>query len=231
MCGRFVVPDVAAVERAWQIDHQDWRQADTPLFNVAPTACVPILRQLSDGLRALDGARWGLVPAWWKKDAAPTHTFNARSEEAAQKPMWRHAMRHARCLLPARGWYEWSAREQARGAAGKMVKQPWFIHAADSPLLAFAGLWSVWERSKAGPLLSCTILTRAATGNIASIHDRMPVVLEIDQQSDWLNPTSTADRVQELMTHPRTRFDARRVSPRVNNVRNNDPELLAEFAT
>lgn len=226
MCGRFVAPDVAAVERFWQIDRQNWHESATPRFNVAPTTCVPMLRVDSESARVLDGARWGLIPPWWKKDEAPTHSFNARSEEAAQKPMWRHAMRHARCLLPARGWYEWSASEQVRGASGRMVKQPWFIHAQDAPVLAFAGLWSLWEHGGDHAVLSCAILTRVASSEVASIHDRMPVVLEPEQHASWLNPTSSPEAVGALMAQSRTSFEAKRVSTRVNNVRNNDADLL-----
>lgn len=229
MCGRFVAPDIAAVERFWQIDRQNWHELDTPRFNVAPTSCVPMLRLDRDGARVLDGARWGLVPTWWKKDTAPTHSFNARSEEAAQKPMWRQPMKHARCLMPAQGWYEWSSTQQVPGASGRMVKQAWFINQADSPVLAFAGLWSLRERTEGSPLLSCAVLTRAATGHIASIHDRMPVVLAPEQHAAWLDPNTAMDRVDELMAHSRTRFDTRRVSPRVNNVRNNDAALLSDY--
>lgn len=226
MCGRFVAPDVAAVERFWQIDRQNWHESDTPRFNVAPTSCVPMLREDSDGARVLDGARWGLIPTWWKKEAAPTHTFNARSEEAPDKPMWRQAIRHKRCLLPAQGWYEWNAGEKVRGASGRMVNQPWYIHATDAPLLAFAGLWSLWQRGENDPLLSCSILTRAASGDLASIHDRMPVVLDPEQHASWLDAAASTDAVTTLMAQSRTRFATDRVSTRVNNVRNNDAELL-----
>lgn len=230
MCGRYVAPDAAAVERFWHLHHQNWHETDTPLFNVAPTACVPILRRSADGSLTLDGARWGLVPAWWKKDAAPSHTFNARSEEAAQKPMWRHALQGARCLLPARGWYEWDAEEKVRVESGRLLKQPWFITSDDSEILAFAGLWSVLEREGRDPLLSCAILTRAAEGDIARIHNRMPVVLAPEQHADWLHPRAGPDRIDTLMHQSHTHFRARRVSPRVNNVRNNDPGLLADIA-
>ncbi len=76
-------------------------------FNVAPTTTVPLMIQAEDGTLTLYGARWGLVPFWWKQPEPPALTFNARSEEAAAKPMWRHAYRNTRCLMPAEGWYEW----------------------------------------------------------------------------------------------------------------------------
>ena len=87
MCGRYVSPDQSAIERAWKID----RTSGHPFprrFNVQPTTEVPVLRRDGAAL-VLQAARWGLVPHWWKKDAPPTHTINARLEEAAGKPMWR----------------------------------------------------------------------------------------------------------------------------------------------
>ncbi len=73
---------------------------------MAPTTRVPMVFRADDTLLELNAARWGLIPHWWKKDAPPSLTFNARSEEAAEKPTWRHSMRKSRCLMPARGWYE-----------------------------------------------------------------------------------------------------------------------------
>ena len=76
-----------------------------------------------DGAVELQSARWGLVPAWRNKDAPPAMTFNARAEEAAQKPTWRDSLKSARGLMPARGWYEWRRNERTLDAAGREVPQ------------------------------------------------------------------------------------------------------------
>src|SRR4051812_30867761 len=99
MCGRYVSPDQAAIERQWRIV----RAGVLPFpirFNVAPTAVVPILFNAEEGLE-LAAARWGFVPQWWSQPKPPRFSHNARIEEAAGKPMWRDAMREARCLVPA----------------------------------------------------------------------------------------------------------------------------------
>ena len=104
MCGRFAIPSEAAVSKILIIDRWNWHWAE-PRYNVAPTTNVPIVVKADDALVELNGARWGLIPHWWKKDAPPSLTFNARSEEAAVKPTWRHSIRKLRCLMPVRGWY------------------------------------------------------------------------------------------------------------------------------
>ena len=101
MCGRYVSPDQAAIERAWHIG----RHNSNPFverYNVLPTTSVPVLR-FHDGALELTSARWGFIPFWWKQAKPPQSTINARSEEAAGRPMWRHAFARSRCLLPALG--------------------------------------------------------------------------------------------------------------------------------
>ena len=157
MCGRYVSPGQASIERAWQIRRSSGLDF-VRRFNVQPTTAVPLLR-LADGELVLAAARWGLIPHWWKRDKPPGFAINARLEEAAGKPMWRDPMRHARCLLPAEGWYEWQAL-----AGGK---QPHHIAREDRKPFCFAGLMSVCNDR-----LSCAILTKAAEGPLASVMNR-----------------------------------------------------------
>ena len=135
MCGRYVSPDEAAIERFWKLSQAQIRDPLNQRFNVSPTALVPILRLDDAGSLELVAARWGLIPFWWKAAKPPRLTFNARSEEAAVKPMWRHPAAKARCLMPARGWYEWKEVERIDPSIGevKKAKQPYFIHRQDGP--------------------------------------------------------------------------------------------------
>jgi putative SOS response-associated peptidase YedK len=72
---------------------------------------------------------WGLIPVWWKEEKLPFHTINARSEEAATKPMWRNPLRSARCLMPAQGWYEWQKIERVDPESGEVKgSKPHFIY-------------------------------------------------------------------------------------------------------
>ena len=211
MCGRYVSPEQAAIERAWRIHRSSG--LDFPRrFNVQPTTDVPLLF-LDSGELVLVAARWGLIPHWWKQERPPTFTINARLEEAAGKPMWRDPMRHARCLLPAEGWYEW--QEVAGG------KQPHYIRRTDGKLFCFAGLMSLWKDR-----LSCAILTRPAAGPLAGVFERMPVVLPDEAHSGWLDPA-----LKDASAYARERALSREfthyaVSKRVNSARHEGADLI-----
>ena len=230
MCGRYVSPERAAIERAWRIA----RITGRPLarrFNVAPTDPVPLLA-LEQGVLTLGRARWGLIPHWWKETKPPKLSFNARLEEAPAKPMWRDPMRFGRCLIPAEGWYEWRVIEQTDPQTGEIVqaKQPHYIRRQDGLLFCFAGLMS--RRSVPGseePQVTCALLTNAAAGPLAAVHDRMPVVLSDEAHDAWLDralkdPAKVAELARnsqrpEAFTH----FPVRKL---VNSTRNDGSELI-----
>lgn len=212
MCGRYVTPDEAALERFWTLDRRHWN----PLrgsFNAAPTSIVPIVRRAADGASDLLPARWGLVPHWWSKAKLPTLTFNARSEEVADKPMWRDSYRRMRCLMPARGWYEWQARAPAPGAGKRRSpKQPYYVYSDASPVIAFAGLMAVWRTPDDQRLVSCAVLTRPAAPGLAHIHERMPVVLAPEAYAPWLAPETSVEELNRLVSEAREDFASRAVS-------------------
>lgn len=228
MCGRYVSPEEPAIERLYQID----RRSPSPFarrFNVAPASAVAMIHRAEDGASELCAARWGLIPHWWKQPAKPSLTFNARSEEAASKPMWRHAFRHHRCLVPAAGWYEWQAVETLDPATGEVrkSKQPHFIYCPQDSTIAFAGLASRWTAPSGESVLSCAVLTRAAAPGIAMVHDRMPVVLRPERFEQWIDPSQTdAGAVEELIAQARSDFGHHAVSAMVNNARNDSPQLI-----
>ncbi len=143
--------------------------------------------------------RWGLVPSWSKNATGGARMINARFETVADKPAFRKAFRSRRCLLPAAGYYEWYDTG-ATGPRGKPVKQPYFIHRADSELLVMAGLYEFWrdparsQEADGGWLATCTIITTEATDAVGHLHDRMPMVVSADRWDAWLDPRATDAR-------------------------------------
>jgi len=226
MCGRYLTPNEQALERVFHVGRHNW-QGMVERFNVAPTSKVPVILA-SDGELIGETARWGLIPSWWKKDSLPTLSFNARSEEAAEKPMWRQSLRTQRCLMPALGWYEWNEHESVPTTRGRSCHQPYYFSNPDAPVLAIAGLWSLWRSPSGTDVLSCALLTREVTGapELAAIHHRMPVLLHAADQAAWLAADTTPGDVQELIAGSRKDFVARRVSTRVTSVRNEAPDLI-----
>lgn len=225
MCGRYAsarsVDVLAGHFAAELVDEVDV----PPNFNVAPTDPVLVVVRRGDG-RALAVMRWGLVPPWAPDPSVGAKMINARVESLSERPAYRSALAQRRCLLPADGYFEWYA--VTPGAP----KQPHFIYLPGGEPMAFAGLWERWHGGPAGPLYSCTILTTAAAGPVARLHDRMPVVLPRSTWSSWLDTdrvdaaaaleTAAAVGVPELLAHP--------VSTRVNDVRNDGPDLVAEVS-
>lgn len=229
MCGRFATPSGAAMQTVWRIEDVDW-DAWVAHYNVAPTQTVPILVHSREGVLRLFPARWGLTPSWWKQPAPPSLTFNARSEEAAEKPTWRGSLRSMRCLMPAMGWYEWNEHEQTRSTSGRKVNQPYYFHSTGDPVIAIAGLWSIWNSPLGDEVMSCALMTKEAAPSISDIHHRMPVILAPDQFDAWLSPETSPEDVQSLIQGSRREFVGHRVSTRVNTTRYDDAELVAKIS-
>ena len=164
----------------------------------------------------LSVGRWGLVPHWAKSATGAARMINARAETVATSRAYAVPFARRRCLVPADGWYEW-----VRRAGGG--KQPYFMTPRDGSVLALAGIWSRWETS-----LTFSVLTTAAVGELAEVHDRMPLLLPADRWADWLAP---ADDPAALLVTPTPQWlaglEIRPVGPAVGNVRNNGPDLVA----
>ena len=158
--------------------------------------------------------RWGLIPAWWSQPTPPTSCINARSEDAATKPMWRDAVRRSRCLVPSLGWYEWHT-----GPDGKV---PWFLHEPGLAGLCFAGLWSAWKNPQGEMQLSFAILTRAASPRWRPCISRMPVVLPSSSWDDWLSkwPGPARRAACDASVGAEGNFEYHAVSRYVNSPRN-----------
>ncbi len=215
MCGRYRLSRRKQVVEEYldSVGDEDW----IPRYNVAPTQPVPIIRQNpKEPRRELSLVRWGIIP-WWAKDSSGAATMiNARSETAATKPAFRDALKLRRCLIPADGFYEW----QRTGKA----KQPYCFEVNEGRLFAFAGVWETWKDPNQNAVESCSILTTTPNAVTATVHDRMPVILDPDDYDLWLDPgMKNTDAVSEMLKP----FDAclmrsYPVSNRVNHTANDD---------
>lgn len=196
-------------------------------YNIAPSTDIPIIAQHPEtgGLRLLN-ARWGFIPHWWKETKPPkASTINARSEEAADKPLWRAAFSRRRCLIPFTHWYEWKKQEEG--------KQAYALHTADKKVSMFAGLYSRWTPPGSDASIhTVTILTRKAAKTVHEIHDRMPVVLNPAGWRAWLDTelTDKTDVADLLEPYAVMEVTAYPVSNRINSPRNQESDLLQPLA-
>jgi len=223
VCGRYTLaaPNPAEVRGRFPIGEAiEVRQR----FNVAPGDEVLAVTTDRDGNPRGELLRWGLVPSWAKQPDTGLKMINARVETVAERPAFKRAFERYRCLIIADGFYEW--RRQPAGP-----KQAFHITRADSRLFAFAGLWSIWYGENDQKLRTCTILTTAASSAIAPLHDRMPVILDRDAESVWLEHRQPAARLHELLGGLNSSATALRpVGPAVNDARYDGPECLTPAA-
>ena len=216
MCGRFAFYSpseaVAALFQAGgSIDL-------APRYNIAPTQYVAAIRksEVEGEERELVTLRWGLVPFWAKDPSIGNRMINARAETVAEKPSYRHAFKHRRCLVLADGFYEW--RKEAGG------KTPYFISLASGEPFALAGLWENWTDKASGESLQTTaLITTGANAFMAPLHHRMPVILEAATASSWLAGANDLLDDVAAITPP---LQAWPVDRRVNNARNEGEDLI-----
>jgi len=219
MCGRFAItlPDDAMVQLFGATPANDL--PPVPRYNVCPTQPVAALISRA-GSRHYGPMRWGFIPRWYKHPTDGPLLFNARSETLARKPAFSDAARHRRCLIPATGFYEWTKEGEAR--------LPWFIRRTDGAPMVFAGVWQAWTGPEGARVATCAVVTCAATGAIADLHDRVPVILEPGDWALWLGEKGhgAATLMQAL---PEGRLQAHRVSPAVNSNRAEGAGLIEPF--
>jgi putative SOS response-associated peptidase YedK len=245
MCGRFAMDDKTndLIEQ-FVLDGNDFRDW-VPSFSISPTDVIPIIRErrhssTGEVTRSVEAAVWDFHPAFVKESKRPQ--FNARIETVATSGMWKGALASGRCIVPMRGYYEWTERDVA---GGKPVKIPYFIH-GDAPMMAAAGLATARKvPSESGELeweVSTVIITREARDASGEVHERMPAFLTPDQYDRWLDAEKITDdaRRDELLamldgvsTEVASTITTYEVDRRVNNSRTVDPAdaTLIEPAT
>jgi putative SOS response-associated peptidase YedK len=215
MCGRFAFYSPSEATAA--LFGASGQIAIAPRYNIAPTQDVAAIRAADNGSRELTLLRWGLIPFWAKDPAIGNRMINARAETVAEKPAFRAAYRRRRCLVLADGFYEW--RKEPSG------KTPYFISQADGRAFAFAGLWERWQKSDEDQSIeSTTIITTAANTFMASLHHRMPVIVQPEMADRWLSGSDEA-LTSALASAPR--LQAWPVSRAVNNPRHDGDSLIA----
>src|SRR5262245_25857205 len=218
MCGRAKLPtDVSELKLDLKIN---WDKLGDyqPRWNATPTAELPVVTA-AHGERILTAMRWGLIPSWARDAKISRATFNARAEGLATTPAFRNAWKAGRrCLVVADGYYEWR----------KADKQPFAVALGNRSLMTFAGLWDSWRAPDGSTIKSFTVITTRANALVATIHDRMPVILPSDCWPAWLDEVaaSEAELKKMLKPYPSERMTMWPVDKRIGNVRNDSPDLF-----
>jgi len=202
MCGRFTITITAGLGERFGVSSAD--RGIKPRYNVAPSQEIPLIRD--DRGRRLMFREWGLSVPWQSG-----RLINARAESLRERPVFRRLARDGRCLVPADGFFEWNRRGG--------VSVPYYFRLAGGDLFAFAGI---------ADDTACLIVTTPANPDMAPVHDRMPAILRRNDEDRWLSADPLEqDDVREICAPlPADALVRRRVSPRVNDPRWDDPSLL-----
>jgi len=224
MCGRFtLILEPEAVQK--ELDLGEMPPDLQPRYNIAPTQPVAVVTDPVE--RRVEVFRWGLIPSWAKDPEIGNRMINARSETVSEKPAFRTSFARRRCAILADGFFEWV--KQDRGASGRGRRSsPYFIHLASGKPFAFAGLWDSWRSPEGEEVQSCTIITCPANEAIATLHDRMPVILDKDHIWQWLEPLVPQAELQSMLVpYPAEKIAYRPISYLVNNPAYDSPEVMA----
>jgi putative SOS response-associated peptidase YedK len=223
MCGRFTQQRPSA-ELAALFGAEDLAESPGERYNLAPQQLGLVIVERDDLRRAIVPYRWGLVPSWAKDARIGSRLINARAETVATTPAFRASFQKRRCIVPADGFYEWER-------VTPEIRQPNLIRRADGEPMAFAGLWSIWRdptQPESEPVRTFSIITTTANATLEPIHDRMPVILPASAWTTWLAPTppETGELLALLGPAPDDLLERYPVSKRVNNARNEGPDLV-----
>ncbi|WP_270182630.1 SOS response-associated peptidase [Alkalihalobacillus sp. CinArs1] len=214
MCGRFsLTAELDALIERFQID-QITIDDYSVRYNIAPSQQVPTIIRANDENR-LGTLRWGLIPFWAKDASIANKLINARSETAAEKASFKHALKKRRCIILSDGFYEWKK--------DKDRKVPMRIQVNKGEPFAMAGLWEQWKEGEKS-IYTCTILTTEANDMMKEIHNRMPVILPKEQEHDWLDPSIEDFNILKdmMVSYPSDKMNAYEVSTHVNSPKNED---------
>lgn len=220
MCGRYIAttpPEELRRLFGTVNDLPNWE----PTWNMAPSQLGPVVRlHPGTGARHLDLLRWGLLPHWARGDPRKIRQpINARAETVATLPTFRDAFARRRCIVPIDGFYEWQVLPDG--------KQPYAVARADGAVMALAGLWEGWRGPDGETIRTYAVVTTTAVDALGHLHERMPVVLEAADWAAWLGePGDGLAEPASLLRPSAAELRTWPVSSRVNNVRNNGPDLM-----
>ena len=223
MCGRArLSSDVSEIKLVFSIPPERPTPNFPPSWNVAPTDTLPVVRfDAKAGQRSLDMMRWGLIPHWAKDIKVGFANINAKAEGIESKPAFREAFEQP--ALPGAG-RQFLRMEKDRGRETTLC--------ARARRSRHYGARRAYGRTGTRRPASGCAASRSSppTPNelCAKLHNRMPVILKPEAWPVWLGEEPADERHLKALLAPYPSDDmiCWPVSPRVGNVKNNDPGLI-----
>ena len=182
-----------------------------PRYNIVPSQQIAVI--LNESSENLTEATWGLIPHWAKDESTSYKMINARAESINEKPAYKEPFEHKRCLIIADSFYEWNS------------KKPYRMMMKDEGLYSYAGIWDRWKDRT-----TCSIITTTPNELMKKIHIRMPVILPKEQEKKWLSQIKPEEALTMLKPFDATQMKAYEISPLVNSVKNESPDVIKPLA-
>ncbi len=214
MCGRFQL-SVKGKQISERFNVEVFDELYAPNYNCAPSQKLPVIT--NNKSKSLSYFRWGLIPFWAKDPKLGYRNINTRSETISIKPSFKNAFKKRRCLIPANGFYEWRKDEN---------KTPFRIFLKKEQLFAIAGIWEAWKDAENRIINSFSIITTEANSLCLDIHNRMPVILEPENEQSWLRENNEESLKKLLVPFSSGKMDAYAISKEVNSPKNNKAEII-----
>ncbi|MEK4352746.1 SOS response-associated peptidase [Paenibacillus sp. FSL R5-0475] len=221
MCGRYTITVTMEELMVRYFANDSTIIHYAPKYNAAPMQQIPAVINTGSSNK-LGDLRWGLVPSWAKDDKIGNKMINARAESLLEKPSFKRLVSSRRCIIPSDGFYEWKVQGSS--------KQPMRIVMRDGGIFSMAGLYDIWMDPEGNKLSTCTIITTTPNELMAEIHNRMPVILKPEDETEWLDRGNqdTTSLIKLLKPYDQQLMRAYPVSMAVGNVRNDAKELIEE---
>ena len=158
-------------------------------LNISPGQQVAVVLK-KDGENVLQRMKWGLIPFWAKDQKIGQKLFNARIETVSEKPSFRESFYKRRCIVPASIFYEWQDFD------GKKIPYGFQLH--DKKYFTMASIYDVWKDPNGISVSTFTILTTQPNSIVSPIHNRMPVILDQQEEQQWLDLSTSPDRLYKI---------------------------------
>lgn len=221
MCGRieYIVTDKRQLEDhygATLVEGYTDQGFSYPRYNIPPTAHTPVVT--TENKEEILIGHWGFIPEWAKGRPGAKAVINARAESILEKPYFRSSINSRRCLIPVTGFFEWKRD-------GK-TKTPYRFH-RNGEIFSLAGVYTTMKDEDGFVLPHYAIITTRANDLMSPVHDRMPVIVEHDDETKWIDDSLAEQEISKFFKPVPPEYMVRdEISSLVNSVKNDFPEII-----
>lgn len=188
-----------------------------PRYNVAPSQLLPVITVGSQGLSHF---YWGTMPQWSKNKSISEKIINVHAEQVAERPTLRKALKKYRCIVPADGFYVWKK-------VGKKTTIPYRVRMVDKSVFGMAGFWEEFDDETGDVHHTFTLITEVSRGLVASLHDRMPLIMSKEDCKKWTTVDAKEEELLALITSAKEfPLDCYTISPRINTPEKDEASLI-----